>query len=127
MYHNFAMEKGLVSLSEATSHAVQGHTKQTDHNEELDRTWSTGEGNGKPFQYSCLENPMHSMKRQKDMTLEDEHPRSEDVQYAPGEHRRTITNNSRKNEVAVPKWNTVQLWAYLVGKVTSTAIKNNIA
>ena len=86
MYHNFVMEKGLASLNEATRHAVQGLTTQTGHNEEFDKMWSPGEGNGNPFQYSCLENPMDSMKRQKDMTLEDEHPRSEDVQYATGEH-----------------------------------------
>ena len=61
--------------------------------------------NGKPLQYSCHENPMHmnSMKRQKDMTLEDEPPRSGDVQYAIGEEQRTITNGSRKNEDAEPK------------------------
>ena len=39
-----------------------------------DRMFSTGEGNGKPLQYSCLENPMNSMKRQKDRTLKDELP-----------------------------------------------------
>ena len=61
--------------------------------------------NGKPLQYSCHENPMNmnSMKRQKDMTLEDEPPRSEDVQYATGEEQRAITNSSRKNEDAEPK------------------------
>ena len=47
-----------------------------------DRMWSTGEGNGKPLQYSCLENPMNGMKRQKDNTLNDEHPRSVGPQYA---------------------------------------------
>ena len=62
--------------------------------------WSTGEGNGKPLQYSCLENPMNSMKRQKDMTLKDELPRSAGAQYAIGEEWR---NNSRKNEEAEPK------------------------
>ena len=55
----------------------------------------TGEGNGKPLQYSCLENPMNSMKRQKDMTLKDELPRSAGAQHATGEEWR---NNSRKNE-----------------------------
>ena len=49
-----------------------------------DRMWSTGEGNGKPLQYSCLENPMNSMKRQKDRTLKDELPRWVDAQYATG-------------------------------------------
>ena len=58
------------------------------------KTWSTGEENGKPFQYSCLENPINIMKRQKDMTLKDELPRSVGVQYATGEEWR---NNSRKN------------------------------
>ena len=50
--------------------------------ERSDRMWSTGEGNGKPLQYSCLENPMNSMKRQKDRTLKDELPRSVGTQYA---------------------------------------------
>ena len=68
--------------------------------ESSDKTWSTGEGNGKPLQYSCLENPMNSMKRQKDMTLKDELPRSVDTQYATGEEWR---NNSRNNEETEPK------------------------
>ena len=63
--------------------------------ESSDKTWSTGEGNGKPLQYSCLENAMNSMKRQKDRTLKDELPRSVGAQYATGDHWR---NNSRKNE-----------------------------
>ena len=65
-----------------------------------DRMWSTGEGNGKPLQYSCLEKPMNSMKRQKDRTLKDELPRSVDTQYATGDQWR---NNSRKNEWMEPK------------------------
>ena len=64
--------------------------------ENSDKTWSTGERNGKPLQYSCFENPMNSMKRQKDMVLKDELPRSVGAQYATGERWR---NNSRKNEV----------------------------
>ena len=71
--------------------------------ESSDKMWSTGEGNGKPLQHSCLENPMNSMKRQKNMTLEDEPPRSEGVQYPTGEEQRAITNSSRKNEAAGPK------------------------
>ena len=63
--------------------------------ERSDRMWSTGEGNGKPCQYSCLENPMNSMKRQKHRTLKDELRRSVGAQYATGEEWR---NNSRKNE-----------------------------
>ena len=54
----------------------------------FDKTWSAGEGNGKPLQCSCLENLMNSMKREKDMTPEDEHPRSVGVQYATGEEQR---------------------------------------
>ena len=53
--------------------------------ERSDRMWSTGEENGKPLQYSCLENPMNSMKRQKDRTLKDELPRSVDARYATGD------------------------------------------
>ena len=65
-----------------------------------DKMWSTGEENGKPLQYSCLENPMNSMKRQKDRTLKDEIPRSVGAQYATGDRWR---NNSRKNEGMEPK------------------------
>ena len=64
------------------------------------KTWSTGEGTGEPHQYSCLENPMNSIKRQKDMTLKDELPWSVGAQYATGEEWR---NNSRKNEETEPK------------------------
>ena len=68
--------------------------------ESSDKMWSTGEGNGKPLQYSCLENPMNSMKRQKDRTLKDELPRSVGSQYAIGDQWR---NNSRKNDEMEPK------------------------
>ena len=64
--------------------------------ERSDRMWSTGEGNGKPLQYSCLENPMNRMKRQKDRIL----PRSVVAQYATGDQWRS---NSRKNEETEPK------------------------
>ena len=63
--------------------------------ERSDRMWPTGEGNVKPLQYSCLENPMNSMKRQKDRTLKDELPRLVDAQLATGDQWK---NNSRKNE-----------------------------
>ena len=68
--------------------------------ERSDRMWFTKEGNGKPLQYSCLENPMNSMKIQKDRTLKDELPRSVHAQYATGDQWR---NNSRKNEGMEPK------------------------
>ena len=68
--------------------------------ESSDKMWSTGEQNGKPLQYSCLESHMNSMKRKKYRTLKDELPRSVGAQYATGEERR---NNSRKNEEMEPK------------------------
>ena len=66
------------------------------------KMWFTGEGNGKPLQYSSLENPMNKMKRQKDRTLKEELPRSVGAQYATGYKWR---NNSRKNEGMEPKQN----------------------
>ena len=68
--------------------------------ERSDRMWSTGEGNGKPLQYSCLENPMNSVKRQNDGTLKYELPRLVGAQYATGNQWR---NNFRKNEGMEPK------------------------
>ena len=68
--------------------------------ERSERMWSIGEGNGKPLQKSCLENPMNSMKRQKDRTLKDELPRSVGAQYAIGYEWR---NNFRKNKGMEPK------------------------
>ena len=65
-----------------------------------DKMWSTREGNGKPLQNSCLENPVNSMKRQKDRTPKDELPRSVGAQYAAGDKWR---NSSRKNEETEPK------------------------
>ena len=72
----------------------------------FDKVWFTGEGNGKPFQYSCLGNSMNSMKTQKDRTLKDELSRSVGAQYATGDQWR---NNSRKNEEIEPKQNNTQL------------------
>ena len=68
--------------------------------ERSDRMWSTGEENGKPLQYSCLENPMNSMKRRNDRILKEKLPRSVGAQYATGDQWR---NNSRKNERMEPK------------------------
>ena len=68
--------------------------------ERSDRRWFTEEGNGKPLQYSCLENPMNSMKRQNDRILKGELPRLVSAQYATGDQWR---NNSRKNEGMEPK------------------------
>ena len=74
--------------------------------ESSDKTLSTGEGNGKPFQYSCFDNPMNSKKGQNDRTLKDELPRSVGAQYATGDQRR---NNSRKKEGMETKQNNTQL------------------
>ena len=68
--------------------------------ERSDRMWSTGEGNGKPLQYSCLENPMNSMKRQNYRILKEKLPMLVGAQYGPGDQWR---NNSRKNEGMEPK------------------------
>ena len=75
--------------------------------ERSDRMWSTGKGNGKPLQYSCLENRMNSMKRQNDRILKEELATSIGAQYATGDQGR---NNSRKNEGIEPKQNNTHLW-----------------
>ena len=92
--------------------------------ESSDKTWSTGEGNGKPLQYSCLENPMNSMQRQKDRTLKDELPRSIGAQYGTGDQWR---NNSRKNEEMGPKQKQHPVVDVTGDKARSDAVKSNIA
>ena len=91
--------------------------------ERSDRMWSTGEGNGKPFQYSCLENLMNSMKRQKDKTLKDELPRSVGAQYV-------LEINGEITLERMKGWsqskNNTQLWVGLVIEVRSSAVKSNI-
>ena len=84
-----------------------------------DKMWSTGGGNGHPLQYSCHENPMNSMKKQNNMILEDESPRSEVIQYATGEEQRVITNSSpeRMKQLGQSR-NDTQLWICLVVKVS---------
>ena len=92
--------------------------------ERSDRMWSTGEGNGKLLQYSCLENPMNTMKRQKDMTLKDELPRSIDAHMLL-EISGEITPERMKG------WSQskidIQLWMLLVIQAKSNAVKSNIA
>ena len=77
--------------------------------ESSDKTWSTGGGNGKPLEYTSCENPMNCIKRQNDMTPEDELCRSESVQYGTGEEQRARVTSSRRNEAAGPKqkWHSV--------------------
>ena len=77
-----------------------GHPRWKGHGGEFRQMWSTGEGNGKPHQDSCLENPMNSMNRQKDRTLKDELPRLVCAQYATGDQWR---NNSRQIDEKEPK------------------------
>ena len=92
--------------------------------ERSDRMWSTGERNGKPLQYSCLENPMNSMKKQNDRTLKEELPRSVGAQYATGDQWKKITPERMKG------WsqskNNTQLWMGLVMVVKSDVVKSNI-
>ena len=92
--------------------------------ENSDTTWPTGEGNGKPPQYSCLENPMNSVRRQKDITMKDELPRSVGAQYATGDQWRS---NSRKNEEMEPKQKQHPVVAVTVVEVKSEAVKSNLA
>ena len=92
--------------------------------ESSDKMWSTGEGNGKLLQYSCLKNPMQIMKSQKDRTLKDELLRSEGAQYAPGDQWR---NNSRKNEETEPKQKQHPVVDVTDDGSRSDAVKSNIA
>ena len=92
--------------------------------ESSDRAWSTGEGNRKPLQYSCPENPMNSMKRQKDRTLKDELPRSVGAQFATGDQWR---NNSRKNGGMEPKQKQHSVVDVTGDGSISDAVKSNIA
>ena len=89
-----------MSNSVKLSHALWSHPRWVVVVERSDRMWSTGEGKGKPLQYSCLENPMNSMKRQNDRILKEELPRSVGAQYATEDQQR---NNSRKDEGMKPK------------------------
>ena len=92
--------------------------------ERSDRMWSTAEGNGKPLQYSSLENPMNSMKRQNDRILKGELPRSVGAQYATGDQWR---NNSRKNEGMEPKQKQYPVVDVTDNRSKVDAVKSNIA
>ena len=92
--------------------------------ERSDRMWSTGEGNGKPLQFSCLENPMNSIKRQKDRTLKDELPRLVGAQYATGDQWR---NNCRNNEGMEPKQKQHPVVDGTGDRSRFDAVKNNVA
>ena len=128
--HNHRKQASLITWTTALSnsmklsHAVWGTQDGQVMVERSDRVRSTGEGNGKPLQYSCLENAINTMKRQKDRTQKDERPRLVSVQYATGDQWR---NNSRKNEEMEQSKNNTQLWMWLVMEVKSDAVKSNIA
>ena len=92
--------------------------------ERSDKMWSTGEGNGKPLQYSCLENPMNSMKRQNDRILKEELPSSVGAQYATGDQWR---NNSRKTEGMEPKQKPHQVVNGTGDIIKFDAVKSKIA
>ena len=92
--------------------------------ESSDKMWPIGEGNGKPLQYSCLENPMNSMKRQKDRTLKDELSRLVGAQYAAGDQWR---NNSRKNKETEPRQKQHPVVDVTGDGSKVQAIRNNIA
>ena len=92
--------------------------------ERSDRMWSTGEGNGKPLQYSCFENPMNSMKRQNNRILKEVLPRSVGTQYATGGQWR---NNSRKSEVMEPKQKQYTAVDVTGDRSKVNALKSNIA
>ena len=92
--------------------------------ERSDRMWSTGEGNGKLLQYSCLENPINSIKRQNDRILKEELPRSVSAQYATGDQWR---NNSRKNEGIEPKQKQYPAVDVTGDRSKVRAVKSNIA
>ena len=92
--------------------------------ERSDRLWCTGEGNGKPLQYSCLENPLNSIKRQNDRILKEKLSRSVGAQYATGDQWR---NNSRENEGMEPKQKQHQVVNGTGDRIKFDAVKSNIA
>ena len=92
--------------------------------ESFDKLWFTGEGNGKPLHYSCLENPMNNMKKQKGRTLKDELPRSIDAQYATGDQWKITPERMKRRSQSK---NNTQMWMSLVMEPRSDAVKSNIA
>ena len=92
--------------------------------ERSDRMWSTGEGNGKALQYSCLENPVNTMKRQNERILKGELPRSVGAQYATGDQWR---NKPRKNEGMEPKQKQYPAVDMTADRRTVQCLKSNIA
>ena len=113
-----------LSNSMKLSHALWGQPRLTGHVERSGRVWSTGEGNGKPFQYSCLENPRNSTKRKNHRKLKEELPRLVGAQHATGDQWR---NTPEKMKGWSQSKNNTQLWMWLVIEARSDAVKSNIA
>ena len=113
-----------LSNSMKPSHACRATQDGRVMVERYDTVWSTGEGNGKPRQYSCLENPMNSMKRQNNRIPKEELPRSLGAQYATGDQWR---NNSRKNEEMKPKQKQYPAVDVTGDRSKVNALKSNIA
>ena len=106
------------------SHVLWGHPRQAGMMERSDTMWSIGKGNGKPFQYSSVENPMNSMKRQNGRILKEQLPRSVGAQYATGDQWR---NNSRKNKGMEPKQKQYPVVDMTGDKRRYNAVKSNIS
>ena len=113
-----------LSNSMKPSHACRATQDWRVMVERSDRMWSTWEGNGKPLQYSCLENPMNSRKRQNDRILKEDLPKSVGAQYATGDQWR---NNSRKNEGMKPKQKQYLAVDVTVDRSKIQRCKSNIA
>ena len=129
--HNHRKLTNLITWTTALSNSMKLWTmlcRATQNGQVMvdssDKTWSTGEGNGKPLQYSSFENPKNSMKRQKDRTLKGELTRSVGAKEATGDQ--WINNSIRMKKRSQSKNNT-QLWMWLVMEVKSNAVKSNTA
>ena len=127
--HNHRKLANLITWTTALSNSVKlSHARGATQDgrvmvERSDRMWFTGKGNGKPLQYSYLENPMNSMERQNDRILKEDLPRSVGAQYATGYQWR---NNSRKNEGIEPKQEQYPVVDVTGEGARSDAVKSNI-
>ena len=127
VHHCLAMEKGLVQLSEAMSHAVWDYPRQMGQSGEF---WQNVIHWRREWETTPVYLPweLHELYKQaKYMTLKDEPPRSEGPQYASGEEWRRTTNSSERTKWLDQSENDAQLWVCLAMKVKSDAVKNRIA
>ena len=107
------------------NHAIQGHPRQTGHSGVLQNT-STGGGNGKPPQYTCYEDLLNCIKRQKDMIPKDESPRLEGIQYVTKSEGQLVIAPERMKPLGQSR-NDTKLWMCLVMKVKSDSVERNIS